>query len=171
MSRGDYSGSASNKSAKAAEPVQPKRKKRKLEFEVKEDFAVVAEYLFIEGFADTIENAEVMAENISETWANDIIEARAEEKRGLGSTGVQRQRQKSGEEGPTGRRPATSYSGGQNPQLRGKQGKSKEERRSASRRYVDQPGGIYAKPENKQGQGRYVAMQTRKRPDLGSKFD
>jgi hypothetical protein len=38
-------------------------------------FEEVIEYLFVEGFADTIESAEVMAENISETWANDIMEA------------------------------------------------------------------------------------------------
>lgn len=43
------------------------------------------EYLFVEGFADTIEKAEVMAENISETWVNEIMEARASERRGLGS--------------------------------------------------------------------------------------
>jgi hypothetical protein len=98
-----------------------------------------------------------------------VDEARAEEKRGLGSTGAQRQRQKTKIGGIAN--PATSYSGGQNPQLRGKEGKSKEERRSASRRYVDQPGGIYAKPENKQGEGRYAAKQARKRPDLGSRFD
>jgi hypothetical protein len=38
-------------------------------------FEEVIEYLFVEGFADTIENAEVMAENISETWVNEIMEA------------------------------------------------------------------------------------------------
>jgi hypothetical protein len=98
-----------------------------------------------------------------------VDEARAEERRGLGSTGAQRQRQKTKIGGIAN--PATSYSGGQNPQLRGKEGKSKEERRAASRRYVDQPGGIYAKPENKQGEGRYAAKQAKKRPDLGSRFD
>ena len=41
----------------------------------KEEFELVVEYLFVEGFADTIENAEVMAENISETWVNEIMEA------------------------------------------------------------------------------------------------
>jgi hypothetical protein len=34
----------------------------------------VVEYLFVEGFADTIEGAEVMAENISEQWVNEILE-------------------------------------------------------------------------------------------------
>jgi hypothetical protein len=102
-----------------------------------------------------------------------VDEARAEEKKGLGSTGVQRQRQKKGVVTSSGEvaHPATSYSGGQNPQLRGKEGKTKEQRRAASRRYVDQPGGVYAKPENKQGEGRYAAKQAKKRPDLGSRFD
>jgi hypothetical protein len=98
-----------------------------------------------------------------------VDEARAEEKRGLGSTGAQRQRQKTKIGGIA--HPQTSYSGGQNPHTRGKEGRSKEERRASSRRYVDQPGGIYAKPESKQGEGRYAAKQARKRPDLGSRFD
>ena len=102
-----------------------------------------------------------------------VDEARAEEKRGLVSTGAQRQRQKKGVVTPYGEiaHPATSYSGGQNPQLRGKGGNTKEQRRAASRRYVDQPGGIYAEPENQQGEGRYAAKQSKKRPDLGSRFD
>jgi hypothetical protein len=37
-------------------------------------FEEVAEYLFVEGYADTIEGAEVMAENISENWVNEIME-------------------------------------------------------------------------------------------------
>jgi hypothetical protein len=123
--------------------------------------------------------AQMRKQSLSKTKKSEVTqeefvdEARAEEKRGLGSTGAQRQRQKKGVTTPYGEvaHPATSYSGGQNPQLRGKEGKSKEERRSASRRYVDQPGGIYAKPENKHGEGRYAAKQARKRPDLGSRFD
>jgi hypothetical protein len=39
----------------------------------KEEFESVVEYLFVEGFADTIEGAEEMAENISETWVNEIL--------------------------------------------------------------------------------------------------
>jgi hypothetical protein len=42
--------------------------------EEKENFDDVVEYLFVEGFADTIESAEVMAENISEQWVDEIIE-------------------------------------------------------------------------------------------------
>ena len=104
---------------------------------------------------------------------SDFMEARAEDKRGLEPTGANRKKQKTGVKLPGGgvAHPATSYSGGQNPHLRGKGGGSKEQRRAASRRYVDQPGGVYAKPENKQGEGRYAAKQARKRPDLGSRFD
>jgi hypothetical protein len=42
---------------------------------IREDFESIVEYLFVEGFADTIENAELMAENISENWVNEIMEA------------------------------------------------------------------------------------------------
>ena len=104
-----------------------------------------------------------------------VDEARAEEKRGLGSTGAQRQKQKTGVVTSSGQvaNPATSYSGGQNPHLRGKGGGNKTQRRASSRRYVDQPGGVYAAPENEQGKGRYAAMQSKKRkkPDLGSRLD
>jgi len=122
--------------------------------------------------ADAIDATQKMY-NHYEPEGEMVDEARAEEKRGLGSTGTQRQRQKKGVTTPYGEvaHPATSYSGGQNPQLRGKEGKTKEERRTASRRYVDQPGGVYAKPENRQGEGRYAAKQAKKRPDLGSRFD
>ena len=44
----------------------------------KDMFESIIEYLFVEGFADTIENAEVMAENISETWVNEIMEAQVD---------------------------------------------------------------------------------------------
>ena len=106
--------------------------------------------------------------NVAKEEVQMVDEARAEEKRGFGSTGAQRQRQKTEIRGYN---PVTSYSGGQNPQLRGKEGNSKENRRAASRRHVDQPGGIDAKPENKQGEGRYAGKQAKKRPDLGSRLD
>jgi hypothetical protein len=104
-----------------------------------------------------------------------FMEARAEDKRGLEPTGANRKKQKTGVKLPGGgeAHPATSYSGGQNPHLRGKGGGNKEQRRAASRRYVDQPGGAYAKPENKQGEGRYAAMQAKKRDrsHMSSRFD
>lgn len=40
----------------------------------KEEFDAIVEYLFVEGYVDTIESAEVMVENISEQWANEILD-------------------------------------------------------------------------------------------------
>ena len=37
-------------------------------------FEAVAEYLFVEGYADNVRSAEVMAMNISEDWVNEILE-------------------------------------------------------------------------------------------------
>ena len=36
-------------------------------------FEAVAEYLFVEGYADNVRSAEVMAMNISEDWVNEIL--------------------------------------------------------------------------------------------------
>lgn len=44
----------------------------------KEEFETVVEYLFVEGYTDTIESAERMAEHISEKWIQDIVEAPGE---------------------------------------------------------------------------------------------
>jgi hypothetical protein len=41
----------------------------------KDMFESVVEYLFVEGYANTIEGAEEMAENISENWVNEILES------------------------------------------------------------------------------------------------
>ena len=49
-------------------------KKTELASIVKEDFDIITEFLFVEGYADTIENAELMAENISETWVEEILD-------------------------------------------------------------------------------------------------
>ena len=38
-------------------------------------FEQVVEYLFVEGYADTVEAAELMAENIGEAWVESILEA------------------------------------------------------------------------------------------------
>jgi hypothetical protein len=66
-----------SRSARRSPPEeQPKARKRTTDLtkvRMGEEFESVVEYLFVEGFADTIENAEVMSENISETWVNDIL--------------------------------------------------------------------------------------------------
>jgi hypothetical protein len=40
----------------------------------KESFDIIAEYLFVEGYADTIESAELIAESISAGWVNEILD-------------------------------------------------------------------------------------------------
>ena len=39
----------------------------------KEDFDIIKEYLFVEGYADTLQGAEKIAKNIGQEWINDII--------------------------------------------------------------------------------------------------
>jgi hypothetical protein len=54
---------------------QERRKKRgPLKFKVAENFEEVVEYLFVEGYTDTIESAELMAESISAEWVNEILD-------------------------------------------------------------------------------------------------
>jgi hypothetical protein len=88
MNRGDFSDSSSErtKSAKKVEtkpaPVEQPAKRKpsisrsSLSSIVKEDFDIVSEFLFVEGYTDTVESAEIMAENISQEWVNEILEAR-----------------------------------------------------------------------------------------------
>jgi hypothetical protein len=53
---------------------QERRKKRgPLKFKVAENFEEVVEYLFVEGYTDTIESAELMAESISAEWITEIL--------------------------------------------------------------------------------------------------
>lgn len=103
MGRGDYSSSPAGRSstetrsARKADPTSttPTTSKptRKSEFidrsgasdqgnigsrrrirEERENFDIITEFLFVEGYTDTIESAELMAENISETWVNQILD-------------------------------------------------------------------------------------------------
>ena len=55
-------------------------KKTELASIVKEDFDIITEFLFVEGYADTIENAELMAESISEQWVDEILDEKYVEK-------------------------------------------------------------------------------------------
>jgi len=67
------------KSAKKVEPTpEPKKrtiKRTELKSIIKDDFDALVEHLFVKGYTDTIENAELMAENISENWATEILES------------------------------------------------------------------------------------------------
>jgi hypothetical protein len=85
MNLGDFSvppdESVRVKSARKVKPEPEEKKPRRrtikrseLEGIIKDDLDLVADYLFSEGFADTPESAEVMAENISDNWVNQIIE-------------------------------------------------------------------------------------------------
>lgn len=49
-------------------------------------FEAVVEYLYVEGYADTIEAAELMAENIGDLWADSILEAVDWDKSDIGHT-------------------------------------------------------------------------------------
>ena len=69
------------RSARKPDPTpteKPKRtrtiKKNELASIVKEDFDIISEFLFVEGYADSIESAELMAESISEQWENEILD-------------------------------------------------------------------------------------------------
>ena len=69
------------RSARKPDPTpteKPKRtrtiKKDELSSIVKEDFDIISEFLFVEGYVDSIESAELMAESISEQWANQILD-------------------------------------------------------------------------------------------------
>jgi hypothetical protein len=81
MNRGDFSvppnGSVRIKSAKKQEPEpEPKKNKprrRGVQNVQYNEFDLVSDYLFNEGYADSPESAEVMAENISGQWIQSIL--------------------------------------------------------------------------------------------------
>ena len=85
MNRGDFSvppgGSVRVRSSRKAKP-EPEEKKptgrrikrSELSGIIKDQFDLVADYLFSEGYADSLDGAEVMAKNISDNWVNEIVE-------------------------------------------------------------------------------------------------
>lgn len=76
MSRGDYSRSPAGapstetRSARKTEPEEQKPRRRTTDMSK----VIVAHYLFDEGYAKTIESAELMAEGISEEWVEEILD-------------------------------------------------------------------------------------------------
>lgn len=78
MNRGDYSvppgGSKPNKtkSASRIKPAAPAPAKKRRVTDLSK--IIIAQYLFGEGYTDSIENAETMADNISEEWIDSILE-------------------------------------------------------------------------------------------------
>ena len=74
MNDGDFSVSPGGRSStetrtKSASKPTPKTTKRKTDLSK----VIIAQYLYVEGYSETLESAEVMAENISETWVEEII--------------------------------------------------------------------------------------------------
>jgi hypothetical protein len=61
---------------KSASKPTPKTTKRKTDLSK----VIIAQYLYVEGYADTIENAELMAESISEEWVDEILDEKYVEK-------------------------------------------------------------------------------------------
>ena len=71
-------GQSPTKSARKVEPAtqeQPRKRTTNLaNVKIAEDFDIITEFLFVEGYADTIENAELMAESISAEWVEEILD-------------------------------------------------------------------------------------------------
>jgi len=127
-------------------------------------YNLVLEYLLDEGFASTEESADKIILNMSESWFEEIMEARRSEKEGKGSPekrsgeyliGARGERKRKGDMG--GRH---FWSGGEGGS-RIERGKKKGEDSSQESRL---------NPEEKSG--KYSKMQARKRgSEMGSRFD
>jgi hypothetical protein len=75
MNDGDFSVSPGGRSStetrtKSASKPTPKTTKRKTDLSK----VIIAQYLYVEGYADTIESAELMAEGISSGWVEEILD-------------------------------------------------------------------------------------------------
>jgi hypothetical protein len=144
-------------------------KQQKLEeqhlIESLESYQVVFEYLLDEGYASTEESADKIILNMSESWFEEIMEARRSEKEGKGSPEspmsypgrkIQKER---GEKGGRHQYSGSVEYGG----AAAERGRKKSDPHSQHRRlerlknYSEEP-------------GKYSKMQRKKR-DLGSRFD
>ena len=118
-------------------------------------YDVILSHLLDEGYASTEESADKIILNMSESWFEEILEARASEKRGLGSPEVSRSfpgREVQKQRGEAGGRHWQSGGEGGSENERGVKGAQ------ATRLRGSEPSGKYAK------------MQSKKR-DLGSRYD
>ena len=118
-------------------------------------YDVILSHLLDEGYASTEESADKIILNMSESWFEEILEARASEKRGLGSPEVSRSfpgREVQKQRGELGGRHWQSGGEGGSKNERGVKGAQ------ATRLKGSEPSGKYAK------------MQSKKR-DLGSRYD
>jgi hypothetical protein len=79
MNRGDFSvppgGSVRVRSSRKNEPEAEPEEKKPTGKRRRTDMSkvIVAHYLFDEGYADSLDGAEVMAENISDNWIQSIL--------------------------------------------------------------------------------------------------
>ena len=76
MNDGDFSvppgGSVRVRSSRKVKPEPEEQKPRRRRTDMSK--VIVAHYLFDEGYAETIESAELIAESISKQWANQILD-------------------------------------------------------------------------------------------------
>jgi hypothetical protein len=150
---------------KGEEPATAKRYREMRKEEVEDIYKVVSSYLLDEGFASTEESADKIIFNMSESWFEEILEARRSEKEGKGSPehalsypGRETQK-KRGDMG--GRHWQSGGEGGSKTE----RGRKKSDQHSQAQRLR----GLSNYPEKP---GKYTEMQRKKRGgDIGSRFD
>jgi hypothetical protein len=129
-----------------------------------ESYQVVFEYLLDEGYASTEESADKIILNMSESWFEEIMEARRSEKEGKGSP-----EKRSGEYliGARGERKRKGDMGGRHFWSGGEGGSRLERGTKKGEEYSQQS---RLNPAEKSG--KYSKMQSRKRgSEMGSRFD
>jgi hypothetical protein len=139
-------------------------------------YNTVLEYLLDEGFASTEESADKIILNMSESWFEEIMEARRSEKEGKGSpeyrtasghlVGQRGEKKRKGEMG--GRHFWSGGEGGSNME----RGKKKVKGDKGDENKYTQHGRTQVFQGKKETPGKYSAMQSRKRgSEMGSRFD
>jgi hypothetical protein len=151
----DWNGPANGPGGKPKGKKAERQKKTGVSAESFDLYDVILSHLLDEGYASTEEAADKIILNMSESWFEEILEARASEKRGLGSPEVSRSfpgREVQKQRGEAGGRHWQSGGEGGSKNERGVKGAQ------ATRLKGSEPSGKYAK------------MQSKKR-DLGSRYD
>lgn len=140
-----------------------------------ESYQVVLEYLLDEGYASSEESADKIILNMSESWFEEIVEARRSEKEGKGSPerrsgeyliGARGERKRKGEMG--GRHFWSGGQGGSNMErgIKKVKGAKGEENKNTQQHRND----VFQSRTEKSG--KYSEMQARKRgSEMGSRFD
>ena len=166
-------------SADAVRAVYNRKKKKDTneEMEPIDTYNFVLEYLLDEGFASTTENADKIILNMSESWFEDIMEARRSEKEGMGSperrlddgrliSGQRSEKKRKGEMG--GRHFWSGGEGGSNME----RGKKKVKGAKGDENKYTQHGRNEVFQDRKETSGKYSEMQRKRRGGgIGSRFD